>query len=60
MLNFNFLEKGLGLASAPYFEYDFSRKTFLILHSILMVHSTAFTFRNIGQYVHYNYLLTRL
>ena len=52
MLNFNFLEKGLGLASPPYFVYDFSRKTFLILHSILMLHSIAFTSRNIGQYVY--------
>ena len=25
MLNFNFLEKGLGLVSPPRFEFDFSR-----------------------------------
>ena len=33
-LNFIFLEKGLGLVSPPHFEYDFSRKIFLMLHSI--------------------------
>ena len=26
MLNFDFLEKGLGIFSPPYFVYDFSRK----------------------------------
>ena len=26
MLNFDFLEKGLGLVSPPYFKYNFSRK----------------------------------
>ena len=34
MLNFNFLEKGLGLVSPLHFVYDFSRKMFHILHSI--------------------------
>ena len=34
MLNFDFLEKSLGLVSPPHFEYDFSRKIFLILYSI--------------------------
>ena len=34
MLNFDFLEKGLGLASLPHFVFDFSRKMFLMLHSI--------------------------
>ena len=28
MLNFDFLEKGLGIVSPPYFEHDFSRKLF--------------------------------
>ena len=32
-LNLNFLEKGLGVVSPPYFVYDFSRKRFLMLHS---------------------------
>ena len=31
MLNFDFLEKGQGIASPPHFVYDFSRKMF---HSI--------------------------
>ena len=34
MLNFNFSEKGLRLVSPPHFVYDFSRKMFLMLHSI--------------------------
>ena len=34
MLNFDFSEKGLGLVSPPHFVYDFSRKMFLMLHSI--------------------------
>ena len=34
MLNFDFLEKGLGIISPPHFMYDFSRKMFLMLNSI--------------------------
>ena len=34
MLNFNSSKKSLGLVSAPYFVNDFSRKCFLIIHSI--------------------------
>ena len=34
MLNFQFLEKGLGLVSSTHFVYDFPRKMFLILHFI--------------------------
>ena len=34
MLNFNFSEKGLGQVSSPHFLHDFSRKMFLMLHSI--------------------------
>ena len=30
MLNFNFLEKGLGLISPPHFGFDFSKKIFLL------------------------------
>ena len=29
MLNFDFLEMGLGIASPPHFVYDFPRKNFL-------------------------------
>ena len=28
MLNFDFLEEGVGIVSPPYFEYDFLRKMF--------------------------------
>ena len=28
MLNFDFLEKGLGIVSLPHFVYDFSKKCF--------------------------------
>ena len=34
MLNFNFLEKGLGLVFPRHFVYGFSRKMFLMLHSL--------------------------
>ena len=34
MLNFNFSEKGLWLVSPLHFVYDFSRRMFLLLHSI--------------------------
>ena len=34
MLNFEFLEKGLGIVSLPPFVYDFSRKMFLMLYPI--------------------------
>ena len=30
MLNFDFLEQGLGIVSLPHFVYDFSSKTFLM------------------------------
>ena len=49
MLNFNFSEKGLGLASSPYFLYDFSRKMFLMLRSInCLNYLIVFTSRVIG------------
>ena len=61
MLNFNFSEKGLGLVSPPHFAYDSSRKWFscyiLLTDQISLI---AFTSRDIGQYVYYNYLLSRL
>ena len=34
MLNFDFLEKGLGIVFLTHFVYDFSRKMFLVLCSI--------------------------
>ena len=34
MLNFDFLEKGLGIVSPPHFVYDFSRKMFFMSYSI--------------------------
>ena len=33
ILNFDFLEKGLGIVPLPYFENDFSRKMVLMLYS---------------------------
>ena len=35
MQNFDFLEKDLGIVFPPHFEYDFSRKMFLMFFSIL-------------------------
>ena len=34
MLNFDYLEKVMGIVSPPRFMYDFSRKMFLMLYSI--------------------------
>ena len=34
MLNFDILEKGLGIVSPPHIVYDFPRKVFLMLYSI--------------------------
>ena len=34
MLSFDFLKKGLGLASPPHCVYDFARKIFLMIYSI--------------------------
>ena len=34
MLNFDFLEKGLGIVSPPHFLYDISRKMFVMLYYI--------------------------
>ena len=34
MLKFDFLEKGLGIVSPPYFVYGCSRKMFLVVYSI--------------------------
>ena len=34
MLNFDFLEKGLGIVSPPHFVYGFSRRIFVILYAI--------------------------
>ena len=33
MVNFDFLEKGLGIVSPPHFVNDFSRKMVLMLYS---------------------------
>ena len=35
MLNFDFVEKGLGVVSLPHFVYDFSRKMLLIYYTLL-------------------------
>ena len=44
MLNFNYLEKGLGIVSQPHFVNDFSRKMFLMLYCITEFHCLiAFT-----------------
>ena len=34
MLNFDFLEKDLGIGFSPYFVYGFPTKVFLMLYSI--------------------------
>ena len=34
MLNFDFIDKGLGIVSPTHFAYDFSTKMFFMLYSI--------------------------
>ena len=58
MLNSNFAEKGVGLVSPSHFKKNVPRVTFYYLtkfHCLI-----AFTSRNIGQYVYYDCLLTRM
>ena len=60
MLNFGFLDKGLGVVSPTHFVYDFSTKMFLMLYSINWPNFIVFSSWYIAQYVFCNYLLTRL
>ena len=62
MLNFDFLEKCLGIVSPPTFVYDFSRKMCLMVCSVNCSNSlpNCLYFLSIGQYVHCIGLLTRL
>ena len=58
MLNFHFLDKGLGIVSPLHFVYDFSAKMFLMLYSINWPNFIAWLpslLEILG-----NYLLTRL
>ena len=41
MLNFDILDKGLGMVSPAHFVYDFSMKMFLMLYSINRPNLTA-------------------
>ena len=41
MLNFDFIEKGLGIFFLPHFVYNFSGKMFLILYSINLPNSMS-------------------
>ena len=41
MLNFDILEKGLGIVCPPHFVYDFSRKMFFMLYFINWPNSIA-------------------
>ena len=52
MLNFDFLEKGLGINSPPHLVFDFSRKMFHIIFCWLTKFQCliAFTFWDTGQY----------
>ena len=63
MFNFGFLEKVLGLVSPSHFLYDFSKKMLILLYSINSPDFIVFfsiLLEILGNYVYYNYLLTRL
>ena len=64
MLNFDFLDKGLGIVSPAHFVYDFSTKLFLMLYSINWPNFIAWLPLLleilIKQYVYCNCLLTRV
>ena len=61
MLNFDFLEKSLGIVSPPHFAYNFSRKmfAFYVLTDLISL-SDSRNFLDIGQYVYCNCLLSML
>ena len=61
MLNFDFLDKSLGIVSPAHFVYDFSTKVFLMLNFInWRNYLVAFTSLDIRQNVYLNCLLSRL
>ena len=60
MLNFDFLEKSLGIVSPPHFAYNFSRKMLYYILTDQISLSDSRNFLDIGQYVYCNYLLSTL
>ena len=62
MLNFDFLDKGLGTVSPAHFVYDFSKKMFLMLYLLTdqISLSGCLYFLRFGQYVYCNCVLTSL
>ena len=65
MLNFDFLDKGLGILSPVHFVYDFLTKVFLMLYFINLPNFIArlpllLEILSNMQYVYCNSLLTRL
>ena len=61
MLNFNFPEKGLGLACPTHFFIFEKNVSHVMFYELTKFHCLiAFTSQNIGQYVYYNcFLLCR-
>ena len=60
ILNFDFIDKGLGIVTPAHFVFDFSPKMLLMLYSINWPNFIAFTSWDIGQYVYCNCLSTSL
>ena len=56
MLNFDFLEKGLGKVSPAHFVYDFARSMFLMFYSITdqISLSDCLSSGDVGQYLYSN------
>ena len=57
MLNFTFLEKIVELVSPSHFVYEFVYVYFLLTDQTSLIN---FTSQDIGQYMYYNRLLTRV
>ena len=61
MVNFDFLEKGLGIVFPPSCVYVFSRKMFLMLYSIIWPNFIVwYPLLQDGQYIYFNCLFPRL
>ena len=62
MLNFDFIEKGLGIVSLPRFVYDFSKNVSrgIFYLQTKLNYLIPFTSWDNGQHMYYNFIFPRL